>query len=143
MRISSYAVARPAYYDRNSTSLMVNGNANAVGPHAFTTRVTQTCPAGTKYLWEYAYVSIERNTAAAVSGTIYTIDRVVNAAATDLVSIIATGAAYPTVGGINYISTACSVSVYPGEQIQGLTRDDSTGGTVTYVIGNKLTAYSA
>ena len=143
MRIGSLAAARPAYYDRNALSLMVIGTASAVGPHGFTTRVSQTCPAGTKYVLEYAHRTIERNTAATTSSWIYIINRVVDATATNAVNIFASGALYPTVGGISEDHMATAVTIYPAEVLAVLTRDDSTGGTVSYNVTNKLTSFTA
>lgn len=139
MRISSYAVARPAYYDRNA----VGGRQRyvaTVAPHAQTTRWTVTIAAGKKCFVEQAAVRIGTTTLPTVGGLV--------------------GCGIDTYDGTTYTTTAYSQftsntttlqyglnvcptipTVYAGESITAYTVDNSTGGTVQYIADTKYTIF--
>jgi hypothetical protein len=143
MKVSSFAVARPAFYDRSAISVMLDGSVNAVAPHTFTTRFTQTCPSGSKYVVELVTNQLYRQAAATVSGTVITFVRIVDAAGSLSINVSFYTGTPTTVGALFGNNQPSSVTMYPAEVIAGLTYDASTGGTVNYVLGSKLTQYSA
>lgn len=128
MRISSYAVARPAYYDRNTTT--VSGTYFAVvGPHAQTTRWTITNPAGKKLYIDAGALSMHRETAPAVSTTAF--GALQAPAGNSVINLFFDNAA---VGATSNIAMGGSIYVGPGESIIGATYDGSTGGTILYAV---------
>lgn len=139
MRISSYAVARPAYYDRNATSI-ADGYFADVGPHANTVRFTRTVAAGKKLIVEFANSSIIRTTVAAPVGSYSSYINVQSTSGLRLTDIFSRD-------NTQYVyirqATPVSVTIYAGESYTGETSDASTGGTITYLHQIKSTQYDA
>ncbi len=136
MKVTSYAVARPAFYDRAAAASTQAINIIAA-PHAQTYRFSYTVPANRKAYVENIRVYVQRQTVAGTSGT--------------LVSAIAVGtvelkylAVENNIPGtqFNDMSTA-QVTLYPGDVMTGYTIDTSVGGTVNFVIQSKSTEFDA
>ncbi len=142
MRVSSYAVARPAFYDRSAVSLVLDGSVNGIAPHGFTTRYTQTCPAASKYVVEIVTNQAYRNSAPTVSGQVFLFTRIVNAASTFAINVNFFVGDMPTAGVLVGTNLPCTVTMYPAEVIASLTQDASTGGTLNYVQSAKITQYA-
>ena len=141
MRLSSLASARPAFYDRNSTSSLSVYNAD-VAPHAETSRVSVTVAAGKKHTVEALTLQVLRTSAGSVIG-------------------YAAGRAYIYPSGVSqsklaecflYNNTAYQekiqiyspgITLYPGDNIALASLDTTTGGTVTYLLVYKATIYDA
>lgn len=141
MRISSYAVARPAYYDRNATSTLQSYSAT-VAPHADTTRWTTTIATGKKMSVELLQIYQERRTAAVAASQI-NIQVNVTSGATTALSVFTNELANNTVGARDYrlITNVCTL--YAGEVIYVTTTDASTGGTALFLAVMKGTTYDA
>lgn len=140
MRVSSFAVARPAYYDRNAASI-ANIYLQTVAPHASTARWTYTVASGKKLQLENTTIRVIRITAATVAGTYATEVTLTIGASTYLVT-----QSYQTSNVANFTDFRTDQTVmtlYAGEIITGATIDTSTGGTVQYGLWNKGTLYDA
>jgi hypothetical protein len=136
MRVSSFAVARPAYYDRNAASNYNVYNAT-VGPHNFTERFLYTVAAGKKLLVEIANVEMNRLTVATVSGSYYA--RITGGSG--YINTILDNATTVNASKVNIVAGA--VTIYAGESVGGYTSDGSTGGTVAFYIFTKGTLFDA
>ena len=142
MRVGSFAVARPAYYDRNASSLSGQYVGSAVAPHGGTVRFTTTVAAGKKLFLEVGHVYLSRQTAATVAG-------------------VYDAAIYITAGGNSprYVYTASkdntvqpaptfatitgTTTLYAGEVLEAQTSDGSTLGVINYVVQYKATSFDA
>ena len=126
MKVTSYAVARPAYYDRGATSVYGLYFAT-VGPHASATRFTYTCPANRKTFIEAANIHVIRMTAATLVQAYGVYVGTSTTRAMETYSIINTVNAYERqVPGTQ-------LTIYAGGTYYGVTYDGSTGGTVEYL----------
>lgn len=141
MRISSYAVARPAYYDRNATTGVQAYDAAPVAPHVLTTRWTVTVASGRKAMVENANVRLVRLTAAAPVGQT-NIQIIVTSGATqvDLFNIFTWD---NTVNVFRSAAMPASVTLYAGETLAATTSDVSTGGTNYIGMFGKYTTFDA
>jgi hypothetical protein len=141
MKVSSFAVARPAYYDRAAiTKNLAYGAAN-VAPHANTTRFTYTVPAGRKMFVESACVASFRDTAAAVVGQQFM--NVVMYDGTTYCNLIANYYYTTALGAVQNQILGNSATVYAGHQVIGATWDFSTGGTQDLRLSVKGSEYDA
>ena len=140
MKITSYAVARPAYYDRNAQSSFGSYN-NQVVPHGATTRVTATVAAGKKLSIEVGNIYIYRAAAATVAGQIFTQHAVtsgVTSVQLAVSSIFSNVLQIYTVANFNG-----PVTIYAGETYTIDTLDSSTGGQGNYSANYKGTLFDA
>jgi hypothetical protein len=136
MRVGSFAVARPSYYDRNAVSTTQQYGVD-LAPHATTTRWTATVAAGKKQFVEFARTSIYRTSVASV-GSLYE-DRVRIAGINFLTSTSSTN----TVGAFVQQTVTGAITLYEGDVIIADTYDLSTGGTVFHTIGYRATQFDA
>jgi len=140
MRVSSYAVARPAYGDRNSSST-TNSYLATVGPHGFTVRWTQTIAAGKKCLVETGQSRIRRTSAATVLGDVVT-EMIVNSGSTQI--YVLNGFLYNlAVGAMDRVYLSTVFTLFAGEQFTATTVDLSTGGINEIILSSKGTNYDA
>lgn len=140
MRVSSYAVARPSYYDRNATG-SYQTYAATLSPAALTTRWTLTVATGKKGLIEYARGFIERRTAATVAGQYSSWVQITSGATTG--TLIFCNSFVNTVYNQQQINLPSAITLYAGETFFYQTYDDSTGGTVAYQGDSKVTLFDA
>ena len=136
MKVTSYAVGRPAYYDRQSSSA-VTVYSGILAPHSLTTRVTLTIPAAQKFMVEFANGYTGRVTAFTVTGNSGVL---VYVTGVSLINIYGTLA---TTSSSAVAQQAVNMVVVGGEVIYGATQDSSTGGTVFYDLNIKSTAFAA
>lgn len=136
MRISSYAVARPAYYDRNATASTSSYSA-APAPAGDVTRWSVTVASGKKILVEASYCSVTRQSAPTVGAlyyaTVFCSGIIINSIA-DTSTVVGTTQSRIVTG---------MITAYPGDVIYGLTSDSSTGGTVFFNVQYKGTQFDA
>lgn len=141
MRISSYAVARPAYYDRNATTSIASYGGDTA-PHAPTTRFTTTVAAGNKLLVEVTEQFLFTSTAAAAAGRVYSQVQITSGG-----NVVAIGRIDQiqsvTVNSMSNLVLPQAVTVYAGETVTGSTYNGSLGGTVFHNIAYKATLYDA
>lgn len=140
MRVSSYAVARPSYYDRNSTSVL-NTYYAAVAPHGVTQRWNYTVAAGKKLLVEIQTSRIARASVATVAGLAYTEIIVASGAANIITQSIQSTDNTITVA--TYALPTQSHTIYASENLTSNSYDTSTGGTITFHISSKGTLFDA
>ena len=126
MKVSSYALGRPAYYDRNPTAV-AGSFSNILGPHALTVRWTITASATQKIFFDSGITVVTRYTAATVLGNVGTsID-------TPFGNTITIAFVFSnTLGTQTQSSLAGSLLVLPGASVYGMSFDTSTGGTIYY-----------
>ena len=136
MKVTSYAVGRPAYYDRQSSSTVIL-YSGTLAPHSLTTRVTSTIPAAQKYMVEFANGYTGRVTAFTVTGNSGVLVYVTGVSLINIYGTLATTTA-STVA-----QQAVNMVVVGGEVIYGATQDSSIGGTVFYDLNIKSTAFTA
>ncbi len=140
MKITSYAVGRPNYYDRGATSV-INFYYAVAAPHGATTRWSYTVAAGKKLLVEAQFARLARQSAASTAGQ-YHAEMVVSSGVSNILTA--------SIHSIDNTTTLQSVStpqqqmsVYAAEVVSAVTYDTSTGGTVEYYVGHKATLFDA
>ena len=141
MKITSYALGRPSYWDRNPVTVVQN-YSDVLAPHAQTTRWTTTVAAGRKMNVELANVRVVTTTVATTKGaynyaSIYIVSGAVTFSLCDL--LLPTN----TVNAPVYFQMTGVPTLYSGETLYGVTSDNSTGGTVQYLVAAKATDYAA
>ena len=140
MKVTSYAVARPAFYDRNASSA-VQSYLQSVSPHGATTRWTNTVASGKKLNVEVTPCRILRGTAATVSGVIAE-EITLTSGASALIML----SNYVTDNTVNipYLKdSSASYTMYAGESLASSSYDGSTGGTVQFSLVMKGTLFDA
>ncbi len=140
MKVTSYAVARPAYYDRDSTGTSLTATTTA-GPHGVTIRWTHTVAAGKKSYCENVFVRCEGVTAPATAGLqVAGIDSFTSGVYCGIVQVQHTSsAALPKSANM----FACMITLFPADQLVGYSSDTSIGGTGQTVIHSKVTTFTA
>ena len=141
MKVSSFAVARPAYYDRNASSIMPN-YSGVISPTGATTRYTYTVAAGKKALLEVSTAFISRVTAASSSGQFFS-DTRITLANSDYLILHTPHQTDNTLLAPYFASSAAAVTLYAGETISSQTTDNSTGGTILFILASKGTLFDA
>ena len=136
MKVSSYAVARPAYYDRSAASATAYYAAN-VAPHLITTRWTTTIVAGKKQFVEFSRTSVYRTTLATTAG-LY--ESNISIAGISLTSSVDTSV---VVGASQALTVTGAITLYAGDSILATTVDQSVGGTVFFIAGYRATEFAA
>jgi len=138
MKIASYAVARPAYYDRNASSYLGVYDTGGVAPHGATTRITITLAANRKLLVEAVVFTLTKAAVSAPVSEAAIYSYVVGSTAVPLTRVASSSNVTNTV--VTNQSNA-SFTVFGGETYQIGTYDGSTGGTNNYVAGAKGTQF--
>ena len=141
MRVSSYAVARPAFYDRNATSTLQNFGTQ-VAPHSDTTRWTTTVAAGKKLAVELVHIYQERITLATVVRQ-SNMQLIISNGVTNALTMYNNDLGTNTVGLRDYRLVTNVATIYAGESIYAVTSDASTGGLCLFVAVMKGTTYDA
>ena len=142
MKVSSYAVARPMYWDRNAVETSNAYEGNNLAPHADTTRFTYTVAASRKTFLDTAFIQIVRTSAYASLGEARVGMFVTPSGGTETCImrqsiIIATTYVYQqfTMGG--------SVLMTAGTILKATTSDGSGGGTVSFQAHAHYIAFDA
>ena len=141
MKITSYAVARPSYYDRNASSIMPSF-AGVLSPTGATTRYTYTVAAGKKALIETSTAYIGRVSVASTSGYFFSDTRITLASGAYVI-LIRPNQIDNTVGPAYFASSTGTTTLYAGETVSAETTDSSTGGTVAFLLASKGTLFDA
>jgi len=134
MKVSSFAVARPAYYDRNATSFLGVYDAGGVAPHGATIRITITLAATRKLLVEAVSFTLTKAGVSAPVGEAAIYSYVIGSTSVPLTRLVSSSNVSSTV--VTNQSSA-NFTVFGGETYQIGTYDTSTGGTNNYVAGAK------
>jgi hypothetical protein len=143
MRLTSgTAGARPSPYDRNQVPKTSVYHANGVAPHASTQRWTYTVPVGKKAQFDVVLARGWRSAVAAPVGQVeVSIGDIPSGGVNGYMLMQDTNA--NAVGQLFNVSLTQLGAMGVGDQIQALTIDTSTGGTVDYVVDAKYTEYDA
>jgi hypothetical protein len=141
MKVTSYAVARPAQYDRNATS-NIQSDAAIYAPHTATSRWTTTVPSGFKLFLEACSVSQQNVTAPTTAAQASIIIRITSGASfmdPIRLDILTSG----VITSIYSNQLFGQVTLYAGEILNVLTLNASTGGTILMASGAKGTQFAA
>ena len=140
MKVTSYAVARPAYYDRNASST-IGAYVATVAAHGNVVRWTVTVASGKKLLIEGGLCTHWQVTAPTTAGARFGLIRITSG--TDIFDLAFANAQSSTLN-LQFSDKANTIAtVYAAENVAGTTGDASTGGTVFYDVGIKGTTFDA
>jgi len=142
MRVSSFAVARPAPFDRNASSV-ITADSTIYSPAAGTVRATYTVATGKKLFVEVAQTLLKMETAPTVAGLASSLVRVTNASAAflDIVrtDVLTSGVLTTVLSNV----TSGQMTIYAAETVTLITANLSTGGTVLHGTAFKATLFDA
>jgi len=128
MKITSYALGRPSYWDRNPVTAM-GGYYNAVAPHGSTTRWTITNTASQKMFVDSGSIAMMRYTVATVlQEAAAAIQSPVNESV--LLALLHSN----VVGVSQQVAMGGSILLTPSQSLVGITFDNATGGTVLFAL---------
>ncbi|MGE0136104.1 MAG: hypothetical protein AB7L91_19060 [Dehalococcoidia bacterium] len=127
---------RPAYYDRNPSSMSLYYNGVGVAPHGSTTRGSYTVPSGKRARVEFAASRVVRASEAAAAGTIESQTGYQLGANGTAIAFVRTTT--NTVGDFAHDAKAAGVTLVPGDMALLSTSDGSTGGTVNYNLSERI-----
>jgi len=139
MKVTSYAVARPAYYDRTAVSILLAYDGT-VAPHADTVRITSTVAAGRKTAIEMSSYVVYRSTVATVAGLYGVYFNIVGSSTAQYSEVQYSD---NTAGFKAAVTYPLQMTLYAGEILRGSTYDFSTGGATRVLLGTKGTNYDA
>lgn len=125
--------------DRNPITSVLAFNGLALAPHAEISRALYTVPAQKKAILEHAFVSLLRITAAAPIGK-YGAFCAIKGSANKMVQVVLLT---NVIGDKDHEIITNKIDLIAGDTVDLRTFDLSTGGTVDYVVGAKLTEYDA
>lgn len=141
MKITSYAVARPANYDRNASSILQVTDSEFT-PHGQTNRGTYTVAAGKKLYLESASIFLLTTLAPTVAGRCIATIYILSGTTPCYVARL-DGYASATLYATRNSGLVGQPTVYAGEQLLALTLDDSTGGRIGYNLNAKMTLFDS
>ncbi len=142
MRIYTTPRTTAQYYDRAPLTISKSGSSNGAAPHAATQRWTYTVPSARKLLIELLSLTQIRLTVAAPvglwqNGIQYTPN--LQGIATIWVHISLGN----NIGDKDHLATGLGMTLLPGDVINQVDTDTSTGGTTTQQSGMKGTEFDA
>jgi len=135
-------IARPAWYDRNPTIKEDHYWGQGVAPHAVTTRISYTCPAGKKAMIEVLQVRVRRVTAATTLGLCGAYAMLTDAVA-GAKEILDAYLNDNTLNVRNEAAIGTALIMVAGNTIDLKTYDTSTVGTCDYFMSYKITEFDA
>jgi len=139
MRVSSFAVARPQYYDRNAASVQ-NAFSGTVSPHSNTERWSRTIAAGKSGYVETAFALTLRTAAATTVGDAACFIQIVTSDTTSGVVAYIQHADNTLRVNRNIVLTSAGL-LQAGDIIRAYSFDTSTGGTNDFYLNVKLTLF--
>jgi len=142
MKVSSFAVARPVYYDRNSATKGRTYGASGIAPHSTTVRWTYTVPAGKAAYVESLNAMVFRDGTATVANIA---QMLIYIQTTDTATTIQLQVReYKSTLYIPNITSQSNIAfIKAGDVVYAASADPSTGGTYTYTADMKLTEFDA
>jgi len=141
MKVTSYAVARPANYDRNASSVLQVTDTEYT-PHGQTNRGTTTVAAGKKLLVESASIFLLTTLAPTVADRCIATIYILSGSTACYVARL-DGYASATLYSNRTSGLVGQPTVYAGEQLLALTLDQSTGGRINYNLNVKATLFDS
>jgi len=131
------------WYDRKPVSNADQYIAAAVAPHAPIVRVGYTCPSDKRALVEVLQAKVTRDVVAAPAGLAQAWWTITPNGETVRRNIAHAGIVTNIVGDQDKAMIGTTLVLYPGDLMEGMTADGSTGGSCTYVLGYKLSEFDA
>ena len=142
MKITSYAVGRPTYYDRNLGHSGVSAYLTGIAPHAEVVRSTLTISASRKGFVDFGSLAMLRESAAATAGIIFSTIIVAPGGVGGQVLVLVP--MYTAVLGTTVSqSVSGSMPMVASDVLTMTTRDASTGGTIHFMIYAHVTLFDA
>jgi hypothetical protein len=140
MRVSAAASTKAHYIDRIHSNVTMKYSAGSVAPHVITTRISYTVPSNYRAYIESLYTSVRRDGTPTIADysiatILYTPD---GGNSATLVSGYIRSA---NIGDRESQVLTQSGVMLPGDMLTGITVDNSTGGTCTYVLSAKVMQY--
>jgi hypothetical protein len=143
MRSGQPIISRPAWYDRNAVSKAAY-YINTLAPHSETVRLSYTCPTGRKAIVEFLVAKIFRTGAANTPAAAKAAWKITPAGGSAVQFLKADlWLTQNATGDKDYYQLSLNLVLCSGDKIEGVTSDDSTGGTIGYVLGYKLSEFDA
>ena len=142
MRTGQPIIGRPAWYDRNSVPRQDYYEGIDVAPHSATTRLSYTVPAGKKAVVELLQARVYRSSTATASSLTRAWFTLIPSGGTPKIILMATIRSN-NVGDKEVAQIGTTLTLFPGDKLEGGTGDLSTGGTCDYFLAYKLTEFDA
>ena len=142
MKVTSYAVARPMYWDRNAVETSSTYTPADLAPHAETTRFTVTIAAGRKTFMDTAFIQIARTSAYASLGEAR-VGMFVTPSGGGLTCIMRQSIITTAVYTYQQFTMGGSVLMTAGTVLNATTADGSVGGLVSYQAHAHYIAFDA
>jgi hypothetical protein len=142
MKVSSYAVGRPAYYDRTATRTAARFANPFTAPHAQTTRWTVTIASGKKAFMETCIASIVVD-ASPTTGGFQRIQVGTSDGTTFSDVLLISQYTTTTTKPILFNSTPTQLTLYASQTLTAFTQDSSVGGTAEYTVSTQCTVFDA
>jgi len=132
MRLQHVLVTRPDWFDRNPTAQSGGYVASSVAPHALTQRWTYTVATGKKAILQTAICIVQRDSVASVLGAQSSYMRYIPSGGSAVRPLYAYNTSN-TLSAAQSNNIGATMALLAGDQIDGSTLDDSTGGTGFYL----------
>jgi hypothetical protein len=142
MKITSYAVGRPVYYDRNMSHTGVATYAPLVAPHAEVTRSTITIAAGKKGFVDFGSLALLRDGAATTAGLAFAVCGVQPLGGSQK-NLLIVPMYTATLGVSVAFAVAGNTPLVASDVLNLGTADASTGGTIHYMLYTHVTLFDA
>ena len=142
MKVSSYALARPNYYDRGLSHSALAYSAGSIAPHADTVRSSLTVAAGKKSFLDMGSLAAIRDGTATVAGRMYVYLQLDPGGAGGVILLLIPDFS-SAIGSKTFAAVAGSLSVTASDVLKLGTADASTGGTYSYLIYTHTTSFDA
>jgi hypothetical protein len=141
MKVTSYAVSRPAYYDRTAVGGKQFYNVD-LAPHTYTTRWTITCPTGKKTFLEAGFTRLMTNTLPTTAGTAASYIQVSTGAT---IAFYSETGVYMSLTQYQYINDKPTLgcTLYPGDGVNADTYNFATGSSMKHTMALIYTTFDA
>ncbi len=128
--------------ERNPVMITAQYAADNIAPHGLTQRWIYTVPAAKKAIVESLYTMLGRSVVGAPGAMAFARIQLTPSGVAS--AIISESRIYTNVVGDKWIvSLACNLLMCAGDVMSGITIDQSTGGTFSYIITMKATQFDA
>lgn len=131
MRYSNPTAARGAYHDRSAVNVTRSYNALNVAPHGLTVRASYTVPAYHIAMIDLVSLATMRNTVATTPAVYQAFLRYTPSAGSPI-DMLQCATAQNSTNVFTTLNLSGAGVLLPGDVIELLTTDGSTGGTVHY-----------
>lgn len=142
MRSGRSANPRQSWHDRAPSQKIQKYIANALAPHSATERWSYTVPAGKKAYVEWMQIAVT-TVVVATSGRDVVDNITLTPDGGSAIDVAYLAYFKNGVGDNQQIAVGSSMILLPGDEFASISRDSSTGGTITHVLIAKITEFDA